>query len=161
LFIPQIIYEYGERRWNDIDRGKPKNSEKTCPTLSTTNPTWIDPGANTGLRGKRPANHLNHGTALRKIGGIRSRDPNLRDHSCVFFVLIFKYCISVVRRKAIHCMKDTNSTEYMSLTCLRRLSHVFHMKKHSIIAFLFRSQGHTSPTSLQVRTGFDSQTRKF
>jgi hypothetical protein len=36
LFIPQIIHEYGERRWNDIDRGKPeelgenpKNSEKT------------------------------------------------------------------------------------------------------------------------------------
>jgi hypothetical protein len=21
-------YEFGERRWNDIDRGKPKNSEK-------------------------------------------------------------------------------------------------------------------------------------
>jgi hypothetical protein len=36
---------------------------KTCPsaTLSTTNPTWIDPGANPGLRGKRPAtNHLSH-----------------------------------------------------------------------------------------------------
>jgi hypothetical protein len=28
LFIPQIIHEYGERRWNDTDRGKPKNSEK-------------------------------------------------------------------------------------------------------------------------------------
>jgi hypothetical protein len=24
-------------------------------TLSTTNPTWIDPGANPGLRGERPA----------------------------------------------------------------------------------------------------------
>jgi hypothetical protein len=34
-------------------------------TLSTTNPTWIDPGANPGLRGKRPAtNRLSHGTAL-------------------------------------------------------------------------------------------------
>jgi hypothetical protein len=30
-------------------------------TLSTTNPTWIDPG----LRGERPAtNRLSHGTAL-------------------------------------------------------------------------------------------------
>jgi hypothetical protein len=40
---------------------------KTCPsaTLSTTNPTWIDPGANPGLRGERPAtNDLSHGTAL-------------------------------------------------------------------------------------------------
>jgi hypothetical protein len=34
-------------------------------TLSTTNPTWIDPGANPGLRGERPAtNRLSHGTAL-------------------------------------------------------------------------------------------------
>jgi hypothetical protein len=23
-----MIYEFGERRWNDIDRGKPKKSEK-------------------------------------------------------------------------------------------------------------------------------------
>jgi hypothetical protein len=30
---------------------------KTClnATLSTTNPTWIDPGSNPGLRGERPA----------------------------------------------------------------------------------------------------------
>jgi hypothetical protein len=28
LRFPQMIYEYGERRCNDIDRGKPKNSEK-------------------------------------------------------------------------------------------------------------------------------------
>jgi hypothetical protein len=43
--------------------------EKTCPsaTLSTTNPTWIDPGSNPGLRGERPAtNRLSHGTALIK-----------------------------------------------------------------------------------------------
>jgi hypothetical protein len=30
-------------------------------TLSTTNSTWIDPGANLGLRGERPAtNRLSH-----------------------------------------------------------------------------------------------------
>jgi hypothetical protein len=35
-------------------------------TLSTTNPTWIDPGANPVLRGERPAaNRLSHGTAYR------------------------------------------------------------------------------------------------
>jgi hypothetical protein len=47
LIIPQMIYEYGELSWNDIDRGKLKNSE-TCPyaTLSISNSAWTDPGAN-------------------------------------------------------------------------------------------------------------------
>jgi hypothetical protein len=39
---------------------------KTCSsaTLSTTNPTWTDPGSNTGLRDGRPAaNRPSHGTA--------------------------------------------------------------------------------------------------
>ena len=39
-----------------------RTRRKTCPsaTLSTTNPTWTDPG----LRGERPAtNRLSHGTA--------------------------------------------------------------------------------------------------
>jgi hypothetical protein len=39
---------------------------KTCPsaTLSTTNPTWTDPGSKPGLRGERPAtSRLSHGTA--------------------------------------------------------------------------------------------------
>jgi hypothetical protein len=32
-----------EQRWNDTDRGKPKNSEKTCPsaTSPTTNTTGL------------------------------------------------------------------------------------------------------------------------
>jgi hypothetical protein len=35
-------------------------------TLSTTYPTWIDLGANPGLRGERPAaNRLSHGTATK------------------------------------------------------------------------------------------------
>jgi hypothetical protein len=39
--------------WNENWQGKPKYSEKTCPSaiLSTTNPTWPDPGANPGRRG--------------------------------------------------------------------------------------------------------------
>jgi hypothetical protein len=44
-----------------------RTQRKTCPsaTLSTTNNTWIDPGANLGLRGERPAtNDLSHGMAL-------------------------------------------------------------------------------------------------
>jgi hypothetical protein len=40
---------------------------ETCPSaiLSTTNPTWTDPGLNPGLRGETPAtNRLSHGTAM-------------------------------------------------------------------------------------------------
>jgi hypothetical protein len=60
-------YEFGERRWNDIDRGNWRTRRKTClsATLSTTDPTWINPGSNPGLRGERPANNdLSHGTVL-------------------------------------------------------------------------------------------------
>jgi hypothetical protein len=36
-----------KQRWNGTDRGKLKDSEKTCPsaTPSTTNPIWTDLGA--------------------------------------------------------------------------------------------------------------------
>jgi hypothetical protein len=48
--------------WNDIDRGKPKNSEKNlyqCHFVYHKS-HWIDPGR----RGERPAtNCLSHGTA--------------------------------------------------------------------------------------------------
>jgi hypothetical protein len=50
-----------------IWQGKPKYSEKTCSsaTLSTTNPTWRDPGSNPGRRGGKPAtNRLSYGVAL-------------------------------------------------------------------------------------------------
>jgi hypothetical protein len=43
-----------------------RTQRKTCPsaTLSTTNLTWIDPDANPGLSGERPAtNRLSHGMA--------------------------------------------------------------------------------------------------
>jgi hypothetical protein len=53
--------------WNEDWQGKPKFSEKTCPsgTLSTTNPTWPDPCANPGRRGGKPAtNRLSYGAAL-------------------------------------------------------------------------------------------------
>jgi hypothetical protein len=61
------LYEFGERRWNYILTGENrKTRRKTYPTvtLSTTNPTWVDPGTNPGLRGERPAiNDLSHDTA--------------------------------------------------------------------------------------------------
>jgi hypothetical protein len=55
-----------EHRLNEIDRGKPKYSRKTCPiaTLFTTNPTWTDPESNPSVRGERPAtNRLSRGMA--------------------------------------------------------------------------------------------------
>jgi hypothetical protein len=58
---PQIICQYGNPRRNDIDRRKPKNSEKTlfqCHSVHRKSPD-----ANPGLRCERPAtNRLSHGT---------------------------------------------------------------------------------------------------
>jgi hypothetical protein len=42
LFSPPVIHERGEPQWNDIDGGKPKNSDKkNCPgaIFPTTNHT--------------------------------------------------------------------------------------------------------------------------
>jgi hypothetical protein len=53
--------------WNEDWQGKPKYSEKTCPsaTLSTTNPTWRDPGSNPARRDRKPeTNRLSYGTVL-------------------------------------------------------------------------------------------------
>jgi hypothetical protein len=53
--------------WNEDWQGKPKYSEKTCPsaTLSTTNPTWPDPGSNPGRRNGKPVtNRWSNGAAL-------------------------------------------------------------------------------------------------
>jgi hypothetical protein len=57
---------WGWRIWWNEWQGKPKYSEKTCPgaTLSTTNPTWPDPGSNLGRRGGKPAtNRFSYGAA--------------------------------------------------------------------------------------------------
>jgi hypothetical protein len=56
------------RNWWNVDwQGKPKYSDKTCPsaTLSTTNPTWLEPGLNPGRRGRKPGtNTFNYGAAF-------------------------------------------------------------------------------------------------
>jgi hypothetical protein len=70
---------------------------KTCPSaaLSTTNPTWTDPGSNPGLRGERPAtNRLSHGTdcVSRLKGPIQVRDI------CV----IFRNILGFNRRNFVH-----------------------------------------------------------
>jgi hypothetical protein len=61
-------------RWNANWQGKPKYSEKTSPsaTLSTTNPTWPDPGSNPGRRGgKQVTNRLGYGTAWKPVNSGR------------------------------------------------------------------------------------------
>jgi hypothetical protein len=52
---------------NENWQGKPKYSEKTCPsaTLSTTEPTWLDLGLNRGYCSGKPANNcLSYGMAF-------------------------------------------------------------------------------------------------
>jgi hypothetical protein len=54
-------------RWNEKWEGKPKYSEKNCPssTLSTTNPTWPVLGSKPGRSDRKPAtNSLSYGMAL-------------------------------------------------------------------------------------------------
>jgi hypothetical protein len=50
--------------WNKDWQGKPKHSEKIYPsaTLSTTNPTLLEPGLNRG--GKPATNRLSYGAAF-------------------------------------------------------------------------------------------------
>jgi hypothetical protein len=65
LFIPQIIWVWRptvEWYWQGKTEGLGEK-HVPMPLLSITNPTWIDPGANSGLRDERPATNLNHGTA--------------------------------------------------------------------------------------------------
>jgi hypothetical protein len=58
-------------------------------TLSTTNPTWTDPGSNPGLRDGRPAaNRLSYGTA--HIETLMSQVVSF------FKVLVPELCIGVV-----------------------------------------------------------------
>jgi hypothetical protein len=57
-------------RWNEDWQEKPKYSEETCPsvTSSITNPTWPHLGSNPSRRGGKSAtNHLSYGTALSNI----------------------------------------------------------------------------------------------
>jgi hypothetical protein len=62
--------------WNDDWQGKPKYSEKTCPsaTLSTTNLTWPDPGSSPARRGGKPAaNRLSYGAAIYRVNGLKGK----------------------------------------------------------------------------------------
>jgi hypothetical protein len=60
-----MIHQYGTR-WDDTDREKPNNSEKTVPMQLY--PTWTERGKNQGLCGEKSAiNHLSYGTAKLRL----------------------------------------------------------------------------------------------
>jgi hypothetical protein len=83
--------------WNEDWQGKPKFLEKTCPsaTLSTTNPTWPDPGR----RGGKPAtNRLSYGAAPRK---------NVTKYVSYFPIILCKCCSS-----AFKLVMTTSSTSF-------------------------------------------------
>jgi hypothetical protein len=65
--------------WNEDWQGEPQYSEKTCPsaTLSTTNPTWPDPGANPGRRG-----------GTNRLSYLSNINP-LRNMNFFFFTILF------------------------------------------------------------------------
>jgi hypothetical protein len=72
LFAPHTIYEYGELRWNDIDRRDPKNSEKTLSQChSVHHKSKLDwPGYAPGCE-RSANNRLSHGTALFKTNSTK------------------------------------------------------------------------------------------
>jgi hypothetical protein len=60
-----VIDEYGAMvEWYFAGETEELGENLPSATLSTTIPTWIDPGVNPGLRGERPAtNRLSHDMA--------------------------------------------------------------------------------------------------
>jgi hypothetical protein len=79
LYQPRMIDDECGNRSNENWQGKPKYSEKTCPsaTLSTTNPTWLDLGSNPGRRSDKPAtNRLRYGTATNYLWGKKTDNSN-------------------------------------------------------------------------------------
>jgi hypothetical protein len=80
---------------------------ETCPsaTLSTTNPTWTDPGSNPDLRGGRPAaNRLSHGTAKlyllseKNIASIFRAYRKIMPHGWIIFLSV---CLHISGRVII------------------------------------------------------------
>jgi hypothetical protein len=71
-----------------------RTRRKTCPSATlSTNPTWIDPSANPGLRGEMPAtNDLSHGTAAKRDLVGKIHDHFSRDFHLLRYQVIAGYC---------------------------------------------------------------------
>jgi hypothetical protein len=83
-------------RWNETCQGKPKYSEKTCPsaTLSTTNPTWP------ALVSKPTTNRLSYDTAWGRsrlaFRVLLVRNEKVND------VLTWSDCVRTVKRGLLY-----------------------------------------------------------
>jgi hypothetical protein len=85
--------------WRNEDwQGKSKNSEITWPsaTLSTINPTWLDPGSNPDRRCRKPATKsLSYGTAFSYVAAASDNQrkimPDFIKHLFVYFNMQYQY----------------------------------------------------------------------
>jgi hypothetical protein len=87
--------------WNEDWQGKPKYSEKTCPSATlSTNPTWPDPGSNPGRRGGKPAtNRLSYSATLLWDLLVPNND-RLLHLSCIWAALeVLQLCVWAVHNK--------------------------------------------------------------
>jgi hypothetical protein len=69
LFYQPRMIDEGNGAVSEVDewQGKPKCSETKCPStaLSTTDPTWLEPGSNLGHRSEKSAtSRLSYSTAF-------------------------------------------------------------------------------------------------
>jgi hypothetical protein len=107
--------------------------EKTCPSviLSTTNPTWLDPGWNPGRRGGKPAtNRLSYGAAFHyillkcygKVLGTLCKCQNLSKS----FSHKLHYCIMKLRalsQEAIYDRMPNHAFKYVKVAYFATVTH--------------------------------------
>jgi hypothetical protein len=97
-----------------LTRENRRTRRKTRPnsTLSTTNLTWIDPGANPGLRGEIPTtNTLSHGTANRLV-------------SCLGFS---HYLVLALKREREMCVTRHWEGEHIGCRFIRKYRQRFRL----------------------------------
>jgi hypothetical protein len=112
-----------EQWWNDIFAGETEVLGENLPsaTLSTTNPTWIDPGANPGLSGERPAtNRLSHGTAKLATDSYKLSSSSQDDTAFPLLLLAFRETVTVftkIQTKLINSLDGKNSDLLIVKSC--------------------------------------------
>jgi hypothetical protein len=104
-------------RWNDIDRGKPKNSETNLYQCLFVHHKshWIDLGANLGRRGERPAtNRLSHVTE--------------KFHHNQLSIFADETCrqTDVISQLYIHSLHIVQMTQMKHWECLKNSAPVLH-----------------------------------
>jgi len=127
-----------------------RTRRKTCPsaTLSTTNPTWIDLGANPGLRGERPAtNHLRHGTAPRYFILLEERR------------ILYNYCGKVVAQECRHFLPfnyegcpESNALCFSAVNIYLKIMKITHTQVRRFVSEpYFSTKSPSTSTALRQR----------